>query len=271
MSDPNLLTGAASCDVDVVAFRRDGYVLLDDCVAIDALGPIRAELADLLRVRMDLMRARGVSKATQGTAHHLIESNSRILDWLRGLADAPVLDIVRQELTARAVLNSLGAVDNQGAEGQYVANVHRDVRRFASGPPTMLQLLVALDDFLPENGATRVMPGSHLRNERPIDELFARESVQVLPRAGEAVLFDSRLWHAAGVNRTKLPRRALTLTLTPPYFKPQFDYCRYLGYGYVETLPASLQELLGYFARVPASLDEWYEPPERRFYQSSQG
>jgi hypothetical protein len=29
--------------------------------------------------------------------------------------------------------------------------------------------------------------------------------------------------------------------------------------------------VLGYNARVPATLDEWYQPPERRMYRSDQG
>ena len=88
--------------------------------------------------------------------------------------------------------------------------------------------------------------------------------------AGSLLLFDSRLWHASGDNRTDQARRALTLTFTRSHHKQQFDYCRALGYEFCETLPDELKQLLGYYARVPATLEEWYQPAASRFYRADQ-
>ena len=90
-------------------------------------------------------------------------------------------------------------------------------------------------------------------------------------RAGSIVVFDSNLWHAAGENKTERPRRALTLAFTRPFVKQQLDYPRALGVERAATLSPELRQLLGYNARVPASLDEWYQPPERRMYRRDQG
>jgi ectoine hydroxylase-related dioxygenase (phytanoyl-CoA dioxygenase family) len=32
-----------------------------------------------------------------------------------------------------------------------------------------------------------------------------------------------------------------------------------------------MRQLLGYNSRVPASHDEWYQPPEKRMYKPGQG
>ncbi|RZJ71884.1 MAG: phytanoyl-CoA dioxygenase, partial [Flavobacterium sp.] len=85
------------------------------------------------------------------------------------------------------------------------------------------------------------------------------------------ILFDSNLWHAGGINYTRKVRRALTLGFTKPYIKQQFDYPRYLGYEFGETLAADLRQIIGYNARVPASLHEYYQPIEQRMYKSDQG
>jgi len=53
--------------------------------------------------------------------------------------------------------------------------------------------------------------------------------------------------------------------------KQQLDYPRALGDEFGASLSPVLRQVLGYNARVPASLDEWYQPPERRLYQKSQG
>ena len=90
-------------------------------------------------------------------------------------------------------------------------------------------------------------------------------------RPDSIVVFDSNFWHAAGVNRSDRPRRALTLAFTRPFIKQQLDYARSLGYERGESLSPTLRQLLGYNARVPASLDEWYQPPDKRMYQRDQG
>jgi ectoine hydroxylase-related dioxygenase (phytanoyl-CoA dioxygenase family) len=135
----------------------------------------------------------------------------------------------------------------------------------------MINVLVMLDPFTAENGATHLLEGSHLGREKPTDEVFFRDAVRAVGPAGTVVLFNSNLWHAAGENRNGEPRRALTLTLTPPYFKQQCDYPRMLGYNRAEKFSQHLRQILGYNSRVPADLEEWYRPPENRLYQLDQG
>jgi len=128
-----------------------------------------------------------------------------------------------------------------------------------------------LDDFTEENGATYLLSGSHRMREKPADEIFFKDAVRATGPAGTMVVFDSNLWHAAGVNRTECPRRALTLAFTRPFIKPQLDYPRALGYDRGPSFSPALRQLLGYNARVPTSLDEWYQPPEHRLYRHDQG
>src|SRR5947209_7341448 len=51
-----------------------------------------------------------------------------------------------------------------------------------------------LDDFTPENGATRIAPASHKRNEQP-DYGNLPETIPVVAPAGTVMVFDGRLWH----------------------------------------------------------------------------
>jgi ectoine hydroxylase-related dioxygenase (phytanoyl-CoA dioxygenase family) len=38
----------------------------------------------------------------------------------------------------------------------------------------------------------------------------------------------------------------------------------------MDNFSLELQQLLGYHSRVPASLDEWYQPEDKRFYKKNQ-
>jgi ectoine hydroxylase-related dioxygenase (phytanoyl-CoA dioxygenase family) len=56
-----------------------------------------------------------------------------------------------------------------------------------------------------------------------------------------------------------------------PFMKQQFDYPRAVGYDMADQLLPHTRQVLGYNARVPATLDEWYQPRERRMYRPDQG
>jgi ectoine hydroxylase-related dioxygenase (phytanoyl-CoA dioxygenase family) len=71
-----------------------------------------------------------------------------------------------------------------------------------------------LDDFTPENGATRMVPGSHTWGTRPQDVLadpFARHADEVLltGKAGSIAVMNAHLWHGGTANGTALPRLAM--------------------------------------------------------------
>jgi ectoine hydroxylase-related dioxygenase (phytanoyl-CoA dioxygenase family) len=71
-----------------------------------------------------------------------------------------------------------------------------------------------LDDFTPENGATRMIPGSHTWGKRPQDELQDvmaphPEEVLLIGRAGSIAVMNAHMWHGGTANRTTAPRLAM--------------------------------------------------------------
>ena len=85
--------------------------------------------------------------------------------------------------------------------------VHVDSPRVIPGYWTNVGVMVALDDYTTENGATRFLPDSFERAEPPSVEEFLEQSEETFPKAGEAVVFNARTWHMGGMNRTS-DRRA---------------------------------------------------------------
>jgi ectoine hydroxylase-related dioxygenase (phytanoyl-CoA dioxygenase family) len=71
-----------------------------------------------------------------------------------------------------------------------------------------------VDDFTGDNGATRVVPGSHRWAKLPQDLLSDPqashpEEVLLLGKAGSVVVMNTHAWHGGTANRTASPRRAL--------------------------------------------------------------
>lgn len=71
-----------------------------------------------------------------------------------------------------------------------------------------------LDDFSVANGATRLVPGSHLQGNLPTDEmndpeLPHPEEIILDAPAGTVVVFNSHTWHGGTTNTTDQSRRAI--------------------------------------------------------------
>jgi ectoine hydroxylase-related dioxygenase (phytanoyl-CoA dioxygenase family) len=82
-----------------------------------------------------------------------------------------------------------------------------------------------LDDFTAENGATRMVPGSHLWRTLPRPGFFEPhpEEQLVLGRAGDVVVMNAHMWHGGTANRTGRPRRAMHVYYTR-WDQPQQQY-----------------------------------------------
>ena len=249
--------------------KLHGWVLFEGVLAPDSLPRLKADIRAKQEECRGYQIKNGIAANMEGTAHHVIGSGNSLDEFLTHFYLDPH---IRRYFDGPYILNSFGAAINQPAGmGSYVHNVHRDVRTYSHPFRLLLNMLVMLDDFTLENGATRVLSGSHQLREKPADAFFDGNAVSLTGRAGSIVLFDSNLWHAAGRNTTDQVRAGLTLTFSRPFFKQQLDYPRFLSSAYEQSLSPQMRQLLGYDARVPSSYDEWYQPPEKRMYKPGQG
>lgn len=85
-----------------------------------------------------------------------------------------------------------------------------------------------LVDFTAENGATRVVPGSHRSGKIPSDVMDNPwekhpEEILLTGSAGTVVIFNSHLWHAGTTNHTDTPRYALHSYFTRRHNAQQMD------------------------------------------------
>jgi ectoine hydroxylase-related dioxygenase (phytanoyl-CoA dioxygenase family) len=142
-----------------------------------------------------------------------------------------------------------------GADEQWL---HRDevVWSDVPKPHPELQLasVIAFVDFTRENGATRVVPGSHRWPDR---ERSAAEQVALarpdadqityaeMP-AGSAVVYSGGTIHAGGANHTTLARRGAHLSYCLGWLRTEENNYLAVPPALAVTLPRRAQELLGY-------------------------
>lgn len=94
-----------------------------------------------------------------------------------------------------------------------------------SSAPQGLNVAWCLDDFTEANGATRFAPGSHKLNRLPTAADGEIATVPMEAEAGSIVVFESRVWHKTGHNRTEGERRAGVFAwYTKPIYRTQENW-----------------------------------------------
>lgn len=246
----------------------DGWMIFPGVVSTALVAEMLSDLDKAWNVCRAIQMKNGVSSDADLTLHHLIaisDSFIRLLDEM-----APLDPYFESYFGGKYILNSLGGAINTRGHTSYAQRIHRDIRSYSGALPLLLNTLVMLDDFTAENGATFMGSGTHKAADKVAEQVFYETAGRAIGSAGSVLVFNSNVWHAGGDNRTGAPRRSVTPMFCRPFIKPQFDYPRALGYDRTDW-SAHLRQVLGYNSRIPASLDEWYQPAPRRMYLANQG
>lgn len=268
--EKKLLNGLSLSDFNY-NMEINGGILFDEVVPEKLCAGVRSDAFVHYEKNRELQIAAGLEKKAQWGAHHICGRKDHIHDLLEA-------DYLHPYLTdffdgKPYILNSIGAAINAPAHmGNYEHGQkwHRDLRSYAGvGPRQMAIAMFMFDDFTTENGATEVLLGSHHSGRFPPDDFIRQNAKQVCGKKGSIILYDGDIWHRAGVNRTEQFRVGVTCLFTKPYYKQQLDYPRYLDKTYAESLSPRMRQLFGFNARVPASIEEWYNPG-KRFYGTDQ-
>ncbi len=166
-----------------------------------------------------------------------------------------VLDIVQQILGADCVLADCSATRIGAHTGGGAWHVDVPLGQLPEPLPDFpltVQNAWMLDDFTPENGATRVVPGSHLTRKKPhwTGEATQNETLLTGP-AGSVAIWLSNTWHRSGPNGTDDPRRAILCYYCRSWVKPFGNFTESLDPAVAQNFSPQLRYLIGFSASAP--------------------
>ncbi|MBM3583369.1 MAG: phytanoyl-CoA dioxygenase family protein [Alphaproteobacteria bacterium] len=172
----------------------------------------------------------------------------------RTMATHPLLLAVADRILlrwcARYQINYTGVMHLE--PGETAQALHRDAFYYPfrnPGPITTFNSIWAATDFTAANGATRIIPGSHLWDE----DRQPREAEVVaadMP-AGSAIFYVHALIHGGGANTTAAPRTGIGLNFSLGWLRQQENQFLTLPPELAKTLPDQLQRLIGYDFGAP--------------------
>lgn len=174
-------------------------------------------------------------------------------------ANDAVLAVCRELLGDYVILTQQNGIINPPRQPHTQLSYHRDLpyQHFVSSRPLAVSALFCIDPFRPETGATTMIPASHRMEAFPSEAVASELDTVVTAEPGSFVMFDSMLFHRAGVNRSERPRRAVNQVYAVPIIAQQISLPEILEGKYADD--PVLGRLLGYDAAPARSVISWRE------------
>ncbi len=239
----------------VAALQEDGGVIVEGLLDADVLARLNAELDPILEAtspRREFLNP-ALAWFFGERTRHVTGVTSKSPTFAADVLCHPILlgicDAVLSPACARYQLNLAHVLDRgPGAEAQFP---HRDelvwVHVPRPHPELQVASVIALCDFSADNGATRLIPGSHrwpLEREPKEEDFVAAE----MP-AGAAVVYLGSTIHQGGANTTSDQwRRGMHLSYVLGWLRTEENHYLTTPPDVARSLPRHAQELLGYAA-----------------------
>jgi ectoine hydroxylase-related dioxygenase (phytanoyl-CoA dioxygenase family) len=112
-------------------------------------------------------------------------------------------------------------------------------------PPTVCNTMWALTDFTEANGATRVIPGSHLADASPNFGQHYDSIAAEMPK-GSVLVWHGSLWHGGGANTTDQRRVGIAMNYCAGYIRQQENQQLGIPRDIAAGFDERLQQLCGY-------------------------
>jgi ectoine hydroxylase-related dioxygenase (phytanoyl-CoA dioxygenase family) len=260
----------------IEAIRRDGYVILENVLSADELGAARGALAPYLERHFGRNEFEG--RKTE-RVYTLVAKGKPFAD----LVEHPlVLAVCDAFLQPNYLLTASQAIRIH--PGETPQGFHTDDSFFPMPrprPALSVATIWAIDDFTAENGATRVIPKSHLwGDEQPVGAVTGEDFVSVMRYglgeaegelarhfegknrveaawipavmpAGSVIVFVGTLWHGGGANTSHAPRTAISNQYGQPWARQQENFTLAIPPGAAAQMSERVQELVGYSIHPP--------------------
>ena len=209
---------------------QNGYLALPGILSAAQIQALRDRLDALLavekenagkEVHQETGTARLSNLVDKGEEFRILFTHPRVL--------AALAHVLEYDMKLSSI-NSRAALPGQGLQGLH-ADWHEPVK---PGDYQVCNSIWLLDDFTKENGATRMVAGSHRSGKSPAQVMadpaapHPDEELLLAP-AGTVVVFNSHAWHGGTLNRTANPRRAVHSYWTRRSQPQQLDQAKHLS------------------------------------------
>ena len=239
----------ANTDLVSAALLTDGAVIVEEAVDSDVIDAVLGEL----RAPFD---KQGLKFANDFNGY-----KTRRLGGILGfsgssaqiLAHSFIISVADYVLKRHCINYQIGsstAIEIMPGEGNQ--ELHRDDDFYPIRIPNVefqISAMVAMTNFTAENGATRVVPGSH--DMRQIDTIVENDIHSAVMPKGSILFYLGTAVHAGGKNNTEKPRTGLITTYSLGWLRQEENQYLTVPANIAKAYPENVRRLMGYQAHGP--------------------
>ncbi|MCX7347432.1 MAG: phytanoyl-CoA dioxygenase family protein [Alphaproteobacteria bacterium] len=225
------------------ALRRDGGVIVREVAQVSLVDTVAAEL----RKELDSFDKSSdfIGRKTRRCGGVLAYSPSSA----KLIAHRLVLDVADAILLPHCAEYQIGSTTGiEILPGESEQQLHRDDSPYPlqlAGFELQIGVMWALCDFTVENGATRVVPGSH-RFLRAWHRPDLSSWVPAEMPKGSVLFYMGSTWHGGGANRSSTPRTGLINTYSLGWLRPEVSNTLEVPPAIARKYDERVRRLLGY-------------------------
>jgi len=234
----------ARCEDVLAAIDCNGAVVIDRLASAEMMDRIGSELRPWVE-KSPAGRDGFEGRRTRRTGGLIARSQTA-----RELVMNPlVLSVAKQILShATSFQMHVTQVITIGPE-EPAQPIHRDQWAFDSYPfakdyPVSFGTMWAMTDFTVENGATRIVVGSHKFDDQLRFTEADTEPAEMLK--GSVLLYPGTTYHGAGANRSNGSRSGITIQYNVSWLRQEENQYLSVPVEIARTLPLELLRLIGY-------------------------
>jgi ectoine hydroxylase-related dioxygenase (phytanoyl-CoA dioxygenase family) len=239
----SLIRVTIDVELHVKEVAKQGYTIIEDAIEPALVEELTDSLARLERC-FDVQPS---PNSFEG--HHTLRIyNLLAFDdvWQRVPVHTSVLPVVDRVLDPGCLISSLSSINI--LPGEIAQPIHADDQLIPipkPHPPTVCNSMWALTDFTKANGATRIIPGTHLGTANP-DYGAPYDSIAAEMPKGSVLIWHGSLWHGGGANATDANRIGIAMNYCAGYIRQQENQQLGLTPEKVATFEPRLRQLVGY-------------------------
>jgi ectoine hydroxylase-related dioxygenase (phytanoyl-CoA dioxygenase family) len=197
---------------------RDGYTIVSDAIDVALLDALQADLA---RIEHDERVAAGdnVFEGFRTVRIYNLLARGKVYESIP--VHDSVLPIVEQVLDSGCLVSSLSSIAID--PGEVAQPIHADDQLIPlprPHVPIVCNTMWAVTDFTAQNGATRLVPGSHARDRAP-DFGEPLETIAAEMRRGSVLVYNGSLWHGGGANGSTARRIGIAMNYCAGWVRQQ--------------------------------------------------
>jgi ectoine hydroxylase-related dioxygenase (phytanoyl-CoA dioxygenase family) len=238
------LSADAGPEAVAAAVGRDGAVVVDDVADEALLACVESELAPFLDATPtgpddfsgQLTRRTGSLIARSATCRELVMHPLALGAARAFLGHATNIQL---HLTQAIAIGS----------GETAQPIHRDQWAFdffpfPPGYEVQCNTIWALTDFTEQNGATRVVLGSHAKEDKL--SFGPDDTEPAVMTRGSVLFYSGSVYHGGGANDSAATRIGLNITYAVAWLRQEENQYLSVPREVAETLPVDLLRLMGY-------------------------